>query len=118
MVRCDRLELRDALLNLVFNARDAMPAGGLVSIAAANASRHSPETEIELRITDEGVGMTPDTIVRAFDPFFTTKSKGLGGLGLPLVERFVQDIGGGLDIESSPGIGTTVTLRLPAFEEA
>lgn len=95
-----------------------MPAGGVVSIAAEDASRHSAGTEIELRVTDEGVGMTPETMARALDPFFTTKSTGLGGLGLPMVERFVRDIGGRLEIESSPGLGTTVTLRLPIFEKA
>ena len=66
-----------------------------------------------MRISDNGLGMTPETMRRAFEPFFTTKSTGLGGLGLPMVKRFVQDAGGRLNIESEPCVGTTMTLRLP-----
>jgi signal transduction histidine kinase len=58
--------------------------------------------------------MSPAAIACAFDPFFTTKCDGLGGVGLPMVERFVRDVGGEISIESEQGIGTTVTLKLPA----
>ncbi|WP_246674057.1 ATP-binding protein [Mesorhizobium sp. B2-3-13] len=74
--KCDRLGLQNAVLNLVFNARDAMPDGGLISIDAAAVQGHA--ALIELRIVDRGIGMTQQTIARAFEPFFTTKGKGLG----------------------------------------
>jgi signal transduction histidine kinase len=116
-VKCDRLSLLNAVLNLVFNARDAMPDGGLISIGAAPVVQ-GPVTLIELRIEDGGIGMTPETVVRAFDPFFTTKGKGLGGLGLPMVKRFAEEHGGSVDVESALGSGTTVILRLPAAQKA
>jgi signal transduction histidine kinase len=58
--------------------------------------------------------MSPATIARAFDPFFTTKAEGPGGIGLPMVEHFVRDAGGEIAVDSEPGVGTTITLRLPA----
>ena len=112
-VRCDPMALQNAILNLLFNARDAMPSGGAISIRAEAVSLESG-TGVELRVADNGIGMKPDTIVRAFDPFFTTKSDGLGGVGLPIVERFVTEAGGHVLIESEYGVGTTVKLRLPA----
>jgi signal transduction histidine kinase len=108
-VRCDPIGLRRAVLNLVFNARDAMAGHGLISIQARTSLRGG----VEIRVADTGVGMSPATIARVFDPFFTTKSDGLGGIGLPMVERFVRDAGGEIAIVSEPGAGTTVTLRLP-----
>jgi signal transduction histidine kinase len=113
LVTCNREDLQSAMMNLLFNARDAMPTGGVISIIVAVTYEGHVQTEIELRISDNGLGMTPETMRRAFEPFFTTKSTGLGGLGLPMVKRFVQDAEGRLDIESEPGVGTTVTLRLP-----
>lgn len=114
VVRCDPLALQSTLLNLFFNARDAMPNGGVISLRADAISLGSDVTGVELRVADSGVGMKRDTIVRAFDPFFTTKCCGLGGLGLPMVERFARDAGGCVFIESAYGVGTTVTLQLPA----
>lgn len=113
--KCDRLGLQNAVLNLVFNARDAMPDGGLVSIDAATVVQ-GPATLIELRVEDRGIGMTEETMVRAFDPFFTTKGKGLGGIGLPMVKRFAEEHGGSVNVESTPGSGTTMILRLPAAQ--
>jgi signal transduction histidine kinase len=113
MVKCSPLDLQNAILNLVFNARAAMPDGGVISIAAVEVFRGATVTGVEIRIEDNGHGMTRDTMLRAFDPFFTTKTSGLGGLGLPIVKRFVLETGGCIDIESEQGIGTTVTLRLP-----
>lgn len=111
LVRCDRAGLQNAVLNLVFNARDAMPDGGLISIDA-----FAPESlrQVAIRIRDSGIGMTGETVVRAFDPFFTTKGGGFGGVGLPMVKRFAEESGGSVHIESVLGMGTTVTLRLPA----
>jgi signal transduction histidine kinase len=106
---CDPTGLYRVMLNLVLNARDAMAGVGTVRITA----RGTP-SEIELCIADRGTGMTPATIARVFDPFFTTKHDRLGGIGLPMVESFVRSIGGAISIESEPGLGTTVVLRLPA----
>lgn len=105
---CDPLGLRSAVLNLVFNARDAIAGSGVIVIVARPAA-----IGVEIRVVDNGIGMSPATILRAFDPFFTTKPDGLGGVGLPMVDRFVRDWGGEIAIDSEPGVGTTVTLRLP-----
>lgn len=113
LVECDPLALQNAVLNLLFNARDAMPDGGVIAIRA-QAIAMGPREGVELRVADSGIGMKPNTIARAFDPFFTTKSNGLGGFGLPTVERFVEEVGGRILIESEFGVGTTVRLQLPA----
>jgi signal transduction histidine kinase len=115
-VRCNQLGLQSAILNLVFNARDAMAGAGAVLIEAEAIG--AGVYMVELRVIDGGVGMTGDTIDQAFDPFFTTKSDGLGGLGLPMVEQFIRDSGGEISVDSEPGAGTTVYLRLPMFSEA
>ncbi|UIJ45539.1 ATP-binding protein [Sphingomonas cannabina] len=111
--RCDSLGLRRALLNLVLNARDAMGGKGIVLVRVQVIAPGG----VELRVTDHGIGMSRDTIARVFDPRFTTKKDGLGGIGLPMVERFVRAAGGSVSIDSTPGIGTTVTLRLPAIAQ-
>lgn len=113
-VRCDPIALRSAILNLVFNARDAMSGDGIVAIAGRAKPTGLAATGVEIVVTDKGIGMSPATIERAFDPFFTTKSDGLGGVGLPMVERFVRDAGGEISIDSEVGAGTSVTVRLPA----
>lgn len=112
-VKCSRLGLENAIVNLVYNARDAMPGGGVVSILASCPLKEGEAEEIVLRVVDRGVGMTSATIARAMEPFFTTKATGLGGLGLPMVRRFVQETHGTIAFESEVGVGTTVTLRLP-----
>ena len=116
VVRCNRLNLQSAIMNLAFNAGDAMPNGGVISMSASYVYSGEVPAEIEVRVADNGIGMTRDTLIRAFDPFFTTKTKGLGGLGLPMVKRFAEEVGGRIDIESKIGVGTTVTLRLPVAE--
>lgn len=113
-VRCDPLALQNAILNLVYNARDAMADGGAVTIRAARNVHGDAGDMVEIGVADQGVGMSPETIARAFEPFFTTKSGGLGGVGLPMVERFVRGAGGEIGVESELGAGTTVTMRLPA----
>ncbi len=105
----DRNQLENAVLNLVINARDAMPDGGTIRIAAEDTGR-----EIRFSISDTGTGMDAQTLQRATEPFFTTKPVGSGsGLGLSQVYGFVEQIGGRMEIVSEPGTGTVVTLYLP-----
>jgi two-component system NtrC family sensor kinase len=111
-VRVDVSEFEAAVLNLVSNARDAMLAGGTLTI-----STHLPDlpnAPVELRIRDTGQGMSPDTLRRVFEPFFTTKERGRGtGLGLSQVYGFVQQAGGSIHVESELNRGTCVTITFP-----
>jgi signal transduction histidine kinase len=117
----DPAQLQTALLNLAINARDAMPAGGLLKIEARNVTLHearlpeqSPGSYVSVSVTDTGSGMAADVLERAFEPFFTTKQVGQGtGLGLSMVYGFVRQSGGHVAIKSTVGAGTTVTLHLP-----
>lgn len=120
----DRTQLEAAILNLVINARDAMPEGGKLTIEAGNtrldrdyAEIHeevSPGQYVCIAITDAGCGMSAATINQALEPFFTTKDVGKGtGLGLPMAYGFVKQSGGHLKIYSELGRGTTVKLYLP-----
>ena len=101
-------ELREALLNLVQNALDAMQGGGALGIRTA-----TDETYVTLEISDSGVGMTAEVRERAFEPFFTTKGQMGTGLGLAEVYGIVKRHRGDVEIESQPGVGTTVRIRLP-----
>lgn len=113
-VRCDPIGLRRAILNLVLNAQDAMAGKGKVMIRTRGILPEGGSPVMEIQVIDGGVGMSPETIARAFDPFFTTKKGGLGGIGLPMVERFAHAASGQVSIASRPGAGTIITLRLPA----
>jgi signal transduction histidine kinase len=120
---CDPNQLESALLNLAINARDAMPDGGRLVIATANARFDnvtadtpalSPGEYICISVTDSGVGMSAEVAARAFDPFFTTKPIGQGtGLGLSMIYGFARQSNGHVTIESRPGLGTSVRLYLP-----
>jgi len=127
-VLCDPHQLESVLLNLVINARDAMPDGGHLLIETANsvlrdrrgAPKEWPPQEVPpgdyvaLSVADTGMGMVPNVIARAFDPFFTTKPQGQGtGLGLSMVYGFVQQSGGHVRLRSEEGQGTTATIYLP-----
>jgi signal transduction histidine kinase len=122
-VHIDASQLEAAIINLVINARDAMPDGGRLRISARNRSRNDrglaglglePGDYVELSVADTGTGMPPEVKARAFEPFFTTKDSGKGtGLGLSTIYGFVQQSGGTVTIESEPGQGTTVSLFLP-----
>jgi signal transduction histidine kinase/CheY-like chemotaxis protein len=113
-VEADRAQLESALLNIAVNARDAMPDGGLLTIRTAIVGEARAGRMIALSVSDSGVGMDEDTLARAFEPFFTTKATGKGtGLGLSQVYGFASQSGGEVHIDSAPGEGTTVTLRLP-----
>ncbi len=117
----DRNQLEMALLNLAVNARDAMPAGGQLTIAAARESvrgGHSAGLKaghyVRLSVRDTGNGMDDETLSRAVEPFFSTKGIGKGtGLGLSMVHGLTAQLGGGLTVESAPRQGTAVTLWLP-----
>ena len=128
-VLIDPGQVEQILVNLAVNARDAMPDGGALRIDTANidvdaayaAPRPALSTgpHVRLRVSDTGVGMSSETLQRAFDPFFTTKPAGQGtGLGLATVYGIIQQAGGWSQIYSEPGIGTTVTVLLPATEQA
>jgi PAS domain S-box-containing protein len=119
-VDADAGALELALLNLAFNARDAMKSGGTLKISAHNETLHGkPEglsgEHVVLRVSDTGIGMSPDVMNRVFEPFFTTKSFGEGtGLGLSQVFGFAKQIGGAVTVESELGKGSSITLYLPA----
>ena len=118
-------QIQQVLMNLMVNARDAMPAGGTLTIAAANrtidANRDSPRPKqvVLISVSDTGIGMDSETVSRIFDPFFTTKERGQGtGLGLSLVHGIVENHGGWIEVRSALGSGTTFDIFLPAIESA
>jgi len=113
-VRADFGQIRQALINLIINACDAMPQGGRLTLETA---ADEAAGVVEVRIGDTGCGIPADVLPRVLDPFFTTKDKGTG-LGLSVVYGIVERHGGSLDIASQVGVGTTVTIRLPAAAQA
>jgi PAS domain S-box-containing protein len=116
-VRVDIAEFETALVNLVINARDAMPLGGTITISAQNRSvTEGPNSGdfVAIGIKDTGEGIAPDVLGKIFDPFFTTKPVGKGtGLGLSQVHGFAHQAGGTVSVESELGKGTTLTMWLP-----
>ncbi|WP_313607117.1 ATP-binding protein [Rhizobium sp.] len=124
-VIADANQLESALLNLAVNARDAMPDGGRLTIKASReavsaGNRHdlSAGDYVLIKVIDNGVGMPPDLVDKVFEPFFTTKPIGQGtGLGLSMIYGFAQQSGGSVAIASEPGVGTEITLYLPAAGE-
>ncbi len=112
-VNVDINQIENALLNLVVNARDAMPGGGTLTVTTANVTDAVGDC-VEVAVTDTGTGMAADVVAHAFEPFFTTKELGHGtGLGLSQVYGFVTQSGGTVAIESEIGRGTTIRIRLP-----
>ena len=120
-IAADANQLEMALLNLAVNARDAMPEGGRIVIAAqeeevsaSNDSNLKPGRYVRLSVTDTGHGMDAETLRRAGEPFFTTKGVGKGtGLGLPMVHGLAEQFGGRFNLRSRPGEGTTAEIWLP-----
>jgi len=123
-VRADAGQMAQVVVNLVVNARDAMPDGGTIRVTTESMV-HAESSEglfkglpagrwNVLTVSDDGVGMTPDVVSRMFEPFFTTKRVGEGtGLGLSTVYGIVAQVGGQIFVESAPGLGTTVRVALP-----
>jgi signal transduction histidine kinase/ActR/RegA family two-component response regulator len=123
----DPTQLEVMILNLAINARDAMPAGGRLTIATKNVEEVPPKASgdlapgeyVSIAVSDTGTGMPPAVLARAFEPFFTTKEQGKGtGLGLAQLYGFAKQSGGTARIESREGEGTTVTIYLPRTEAA
>jgi len=126
-IKIDPTQLNQVLMNLVVNARDAMPAGGTLTIETANVMRSAgdqhpagerPTPHAMLALTDTGGGMTADVVARIFEPFYTTKPPGVGtGLGLAMVFGVVRQSGGTIDVESTPGQGSRFMLYFPAVPD-
>ncbi|RYF92158.1 MAG: hybrid sensor histidine kinase/response regulator [Caulobacteraceae bacterium] len=117
-VLIDPAQLDAALMNLLVNARDAMEAGGVITLSSRVVEQGIGETLpgpcLRISVRDQGVGMDPATVARVFEPFFSTKPVGKGtGLGLSQVYGFASQSGGGAEIESAPGAGATVSIFLP-----
>lgn len=129
LVLADPAQLRQILLNLVLNARDAMAQGGTITlstwavefpgeVSSADGSK-STRRAVSLVVSDDGCGMDAETRVRLFEPFFTTKQPGRGtGLGLATVQRIVTEAGGKIEVESELGRGSSIALFFPAIESA
>ncbi len=126
-ILADPRQLEQILLNLVANARDAMPQGGEVTLRVreidlgpeARGADRAAGRYVELEVSDTGVGMAAETQARAFEAFFTTKEQGRGtGIGLATVQGVVDELGGSVALRSALGLGTTVTIRLPVQADA
>ncbi len=110
-------EIREALTNLIFNAVDAMPQGGQLTVRTGMASGGRDGRRVQIEVIDTGIGMDDDTRRRCLEPFYTTKGERGTGLGLAMVYGAVQRLDGDLDIDSELGKGTSFRLILPAAEE-
>jgi signal transduction histidine kinase len=123
LVRMDPAQVQQIILNLVLNARDAMPDGGRITINTRNSDGQTPgrnphnqfcDSWVSIAVSDIGCGMDAETRARLFEPFFTTKKPGLGnGLGLATVYRIVTHEGGTIEVKSETGKGTRVVVHLP-----
>lgn len=127
-IESDHGQIEQVIMNLVVNARDAMPQGGTLSILTQNVGPDScaliqqtglkPANYVLLSIQDTGIGMNPELHERIFEPFFTTKEKGKGtGLGLSTVYGIIAQCGGGIAVESAPGIGTIFQILFPRIDD-
>ncbi len=113
LCKADQTQFDAALMNLVVNARQAMPEGGCVTITTGAVAKRG----VELKVRDTGAGIAPGDIKRIFEPFFTTKPDGGTGLGLAQVFGFMRRIGGDVTVASELGVGTTFTLLFPLADE-
>jgi PAS domain S-box-containing protein len=110
-VRIDESSMRSAIINLVLNAIQAMPEGGRLGVDSARSG-----DDLILEISDTGVGMTAEQVANMFEPFYTTRSQGLG-LGMSYARKVVEHHGGRIEVESRPGAGTRLRVRLPVAAE-
>lgn len=111
-VRGHPAELRQVFINMILNSIDALPHGGRIEISAV---KHADV--VDVRVMDNGVGMSPEVLGRLFQPFFTTKGKMGSGLGLSTAYNIVNQHGGSIGVDSAPGVGTTFTVTIPLAEE-
>jgi len=109
----DAVELREVLVNMIYNAIDAMPSGGEIRMSSQETNGR-----VVLTIADNGTGMTPEVKSRLFDPFFTTKGKGGTGMGMAVSFGIIRRHNGSIDVESEPGRGTTFRISLPVDKDA
>src|SRR6185295_16961439 len=107
-VKADPVELREVLVNMVYNAVDAMPSGGEIRVSVQES-----HNRVVVSIADTGTGMSPETKKRLFDPFFTTKGKAGTGMGLAVSFGIIRRHEGAIDVESEQGRGTTFRISLP-----
>jgi signal transduction histidine kinase len=115
----DRQKLRQVFLNLVSNAGDAMPGGGVLTLRVSHGPSEGGNPTVQIDVSDTGHGIPPDVLPKVMDAFFTTKEEGKGtGLGLAICRRIVQEHRGTIRLESHPGKGTTVHVILPVTSEA
>jgi signal transduction histidine kinase len=119
--RVDPGQFNAAILNLVINARDAMPGGGTLQVSTteitASAASEDAKSYVRVRVKDTGYGMSPETKQHIFEPYFTTKGEAGTGLGMPQVHTLMNLVGGYISIESSVGTGTAFDLYFPVSEE-
>jgi len=117
LVLMDPSDLQRVVLNLVVNARDAMPEGGRISVSVCEKAGASGEGEVCIEVLDTGTGMSEEVQKRLFEPFFTTKPAGHGtGLGLKMVRQMIEESGGSVSVRSTLGRGSCFILRLPLHE--
>ena len=107
MIQADPALLHRAVENLILNAMDAMPAGGVLMLRTTHENGH-----VDLEVSDTGAGLTPEECDRLFTPYYTTKQHG-SGLGLAIVQSVVSDHGGRVSVESETGVGTSFHVELP-----
>ncbi len=113
-VRIDPTQLEQVVMNLLINARDAMPDGGVVTLTVSVGDGPGPGPHVVIEVADVGTGIAPEVLPRVFEPYFTTKPLGRGtGLGLAMVHGIVHEAGGDIGVESAPGQGAVFRVRLP-----
>jgi signal transduction histidine kinase len=110
VISADRDQIRQVLLNLITNGYDSMPSGGVLDVSVRSAGDSA-----QITVTDTGIGMDEETRENIFTPFFTTKSRGIG-LGLAVTKRVVEAHGGTISVQSTPSVGTSFTVTVPAAD--